>query len=412
MARDRLSDAKLRSAKPGAKQYKLYDGGGLFLLIHPNGSRYWRLKYRLAGKEKLFAVGIYPEMGLADARGQALDARRLVREGSDPVIERQRQRAGKAASTAETFQAIGEEWVASRTDNWSATYRDAIRSALAANLYPQIGGLPVRAINVPILRDALLLMERRGALVALRKVRMWASMVFRYAIATGRAENDPAAPLRGTFKSHKSRNFSALTKPGDFGKLIAQVRTYDGSVITKCGLLLMAYTFVRTGELRGAEWSEFDLKGAEWRILAERMKMGEPHVVPLSRQAMETLSELRALTGGSRWLFPNERNARKPMSENTILFALYRLGYHGRATGHGFRSSASTLLNELGFDPDVIERQLAHQERNKVRAAYHRAEYLTERRKMMQRWADYVDELSKEASLTVNSRHRSMPHRK
>ena len=191
--------------------------------------------------------------------------------------------------------------------------------------------------------------------------------------------------------------------------MIAQVRTYDGSVITKCGLLLMAYTFVRTGELRGAEWSEFDLKGAEWRILAERMKMGEPHVVPLSRQAMETLSELRALTGGSRWLFPNERNARKPMSENTILFALYRLGYHGRATGHGFRSSASTLLNELGFDPDVIERQLAHQERNKVRAAYHRAEYLTERRKMMQRWADYVDELSKEASLTVNSQHRSCP---
>ena len=178
MARDRLSDAKLRSAKPAAKQYKLYDGGGLFLLIHPNGSRYWRLKYRLAGKEKLFAVGIYPEMGLADARGQALDARRLIRQGSDPVVERRRQRAGKATSTAETFQAIGEEWVASRTDIWSATYRDAIRSALAANLFPQIGGLPVRAINVPILREALLLMERRGALVALRKVRMWASWFF------------------------------------------------------------------------------------------------------------------------------------------------------------------------------------------------------------------------------------------
>jgi integrase len=391
MAKDILSDAKLRSVKPASKPYKLYDGGGLFLLVQPNGSRYWRLKYRTAGKERLFAVGVYPEVGLADARERALDVRRLIREGSDPVVERRRQRLSTNAS-AETFKAIADEWIASRADSWSPSYVETVRSALAANLYPQIGGLPIRAINVPILRETLLLMEKRGALVALRKVRMWASLVFRFAIATGRAENDPAAPLRGTFKSQKGRNFSALTKSQEFGTLVARIKTYDG-MVTRSALLLAAYTFVRTGELRAAEWSEFDLDATEWRIPAERMKMRAPHFVPLARQAVDLLVELRALTGRSRWVFPNERNAGKPISENTMLYALYRLGYHGRATVHGFRASASTLLNELGFNPDVIERQLCHQERNKVRAAYHRAEYLAERRSMMQRWADYVDEL-------------------
>ena len=391
MARDHLSDAKIRRAKPGARPHKLYDGGGLFLLIHPNGSRYWRLKYRVAGKEKLFAIGVYPEVSLADARAKAIDARRVIREGGDPVAERRRHRAG---SSAPTFKTMAEEWIASRENQWSLTYREAVQSALAANLYPQIGGLPVRSITVPVLREALLLMERRGALAALRKVRMWASMVFRYAIATGRAEDDPAAPLRGTFKSHRSRNFAALTKAQEFGQLVARIRSYDGSPVTRCALLLMAYTFPRTGELRSAEWTEFDLDGAMWRIPAERMKMREAHAVPLSRQAMEVLAELRPLTANSRWVFPNERRPQKPMSENTMLYALYRLGYHSRATGHGFRSSASTLLNELGFDPDVIERQLAHRERNKVRAAYHRAEYLAERRELMQRWADYADALA------------------
>ena len=211
MARDHLSDAKIRHAKPAAKPYKLYDGGGLFLLVHPNGSRYWRLKYRLAGREKVFAVGVYPEVGLAEAREKALAARRLIRDGADPVVERRRRQAG---NTSNTFQAIAEDWIASRESDWSPSYRDAVQSALAANLYPQIGSLPVRSITVPVMRDELLLMERRGALSALRKVRMWASMVFRYAIATGRADSDPAAPLRGTFKAHKGRNFAALTKVG------------------------------------------------------------------------------------------------------------------------------------------------------------------------------------------------------
>jgi integrase len=390
MARDHLSDAKVRQAKPAAKPYKLYDGAGLFLLVHPNGSRYWRLKYRLAGKEKLFAVGVYPEVGLADAREKALGARRLIRDGGDPIAERRRHQIGNASNT---FQAMAGEWIASRENDWSPSYRNTVNAALTANLFPQIGTLPVRSITVPILRDALLLMERRGALSALRKVRMWASMVFRYAIATGRADNDPAAPLRGTFKAHKGRNFAALTKAEEFGQLLAKVHAYDGSPITRSALQLIAYTFTRTGELRAAEWAEIDLATATWRIPAERMKMREEHVVPLSTQAAQILSELRKLTEHSRWVFPNERNRLKPMSENTILYALYRMGYHSRATGHGFRASASSLLNELGFDADVIERQLAHRERNKVRAAYHRAEYLSERRDMMQQWANYVDGL-------------------
>src|SRR3954451_18960176 len=241
MARDRLTDFKVRQAKPGPKAYKLYDGGGLFLHVQPNGSRYWRLKYRTAGKEKLFAIGVYPEIGLSEARAKALEAKGLIRDGADPVVERRRHRAGQAAASAEIFQAIAEEWIAARGDTWGPTYREAVHSALAANLYPHIGALPIRSITVPILREALLYMEKRGTLAVLRKVRMWASLVFRYAIATGRSESDPAAPLRGTFKIPRSRNFSALTKQEEFGTLVKGVQSYDGSVTTRCALLLAAY---------------------------------------------------------------------------------------------------------------------------------------------------------------------------
>ena len=408
MARDQLTDTKIRQAKPGPKPYKLADGGGLFLLVHPNGSRYWRLKYRAAGKEKLFSIGVYPEITLADARLKTVEARRIIREGGDPVMERRRQRA-QAASSADTFQTIAEEWMASRENEWSPTYLHAVRSALAGNIYPHLGGYPIRSITVPIMREALLMMERRGALAALRKVRMWTSQVFRYAIATGRADIDPAAPLRGTFKAHKGRNFAALTKPEQFGELIAKIKAYDGSPVTRCALMVIAYTFVRTGELRGAEWSEFDFEGGTWRVPAQRMKMGEEHIVSLSRQALDVLAELKPLTGHSRLLFPNERKPNAAMSENTILYALYRMGYHSRATGHGFRSSASTMLNELGFDPDVIERQLAHRERNKVRAAYHRAEYLTERRRMMQAWAEHIEHLTSATRADPAAGRRAVP---
>jgi integrase len=392
MARDLLSELKVRQAKPSQRPYKLHDGGGLYLHVHPNGSKYWRKKFRYVGKERVFAIGVYPDVSLATAREEALNARRLIKAGIDPVADRRKLRINDATNT---FQAIAQEWIASQSNKWSPTYVETVKSSLAGNLYPRIGGLPLRSIDVQTLRNALLIIEKRGTLVALRKVRMWASGIFRYAIATGRAESDPAAPLRGTFQSHKPRNFAALTKPTDFGELVRRVRSYDGSIITRCGLLLMAYTFTRTIELRAAKWTEFDLDKATWKIPAERMKMGEEHIVPLSRQALTIINELKTLTSNSELLFPNENNAHKPMSHNTLLYALYRLGYHKRSTVHGFRSSASTLLNEeLDFDADVIERQLAHRERNKVRAAYHRAQYLLQRREMMQAWADYIDELA------------------
>ena len=395
MPRHQLSDLQIRRARPTSKARKLFDGGGLFVLVHPNGSRYWRLKYRHAGKERLLALGVYPQVGLSEARERADEAKRLVASGVDPVRDRRARRASTVAQSAQNFKAIAEEWIATRAPAWSASYTEAVRSALAANLYPQIGNMPVNSITVLVLREALLLMEKRGALVALRKVRMWASGVFRYAIATGRAEADPAAPLRGTFQAHKPHNFPALTKADELGKLLASIDTYDGSPITRAALKVLAYTFVRTGELRGAEWSEFDFAKRLWTIPAGRTKTRAPHLVPLSRQVINLLTELKPLSGGSRWVFPNERRPQQPMSENTILYALYRLGYHGRATGHGFRATASTLLNETGFDADVVERQLGHQERNKVRAAYHRAEYLDNRCEMMQKWADFTDDLRK-----------------
>ena len=388
-----LSATKIHQAKRPQKPYKLHDGAGLYLHVQTNGSKYWRLKFRHQGKERVFAIGVYPEVGLAAARDEAVKARRLIRDGLDPVAERKTLRASNLSS-AETFQAIAEEWIESQTNRWSPKYKEGVQAALAGNLYPRIGGTPIKAITVPIMRDALLVMEKREVLYALRKVRMWASGVFRYAIATGRADANPADTLRGTFKAHKPRNFAAITNRDDLGELVGKIRSYDGSIITRFALLLMVLTFTRTKELRWARWSEFDFERSEWTIPADRMKMGEEHVVPLSRQALAIIEELKPLTCTSEFLFPNENNPRKPMSENTMLYALYRLGYHKRSTVHGFRASASSLLNKMGFNPDWIERQLSHRERNKVRAAYHREEYLEERRGMMQHWADFIDGLA------------------
>ena len=400
MARDLLTDIKIRQAKPRQKPYKLHDGAGLYLHIQTNGSKYWRLKFRHSGKERVFAIGVYPEVPLAAAREQAFKARRLIGDGLDPVAERRRARG----SSAETFQVIAEEWIESQSNIWSASYKEGVQSALAANLYPRIGGTPIKAITVPVMRDALLVMEKREVLAALRKVRMWASGVFRYAIATGRAEANPAETLRGTFKAHKARNFAAITNRDELGDLVAKIRSYDGSIITRLALLLMVLTFTRTKELRWARWSEFEFERSEWTIPADRMKMREEHTVPLSRQALAIIEDLKLLRT-SDFLFPNENNPRKPMSENTMLYALYRLGYHNRSTVHGFRSSASSLLNKMGFNPDWIERQLSHRERNKVRAAYHREEYLEERRGMMQQWADFID------GLAAADTPRILPHR-
>ena len=386
-----ITDARARNAKAQPKAYKLADEKGLFLLVHPNGSKYWRLKYRLAGKEKLLAVGVYPETTLAEARELTGEARKLVKEGRDPVAERQAVKARAAVSAATTFEGVAREWMESRANKWAPSYAEMVESTLRSNLFPRIGCLPVASITAPVLLGALRPIEARGALEVVARARRWAGEVFRYAIATGRANDDPATVLKGALKTGQTTNYPAL-KRAELGDFLRKLTDYPGRPETRLAVTLLLLTFVRPGELRAAPWSEFDLEGCEWRIPAERMKARAEHVVPLSRQAVAAIEELRALTGHSPYLFPGGRGRVPYMSENTVNKAIAVLGYKGRIVGHGFRATASTILNESGrFPADAIERQLAHAERNKIRAAYHRAEYLTERRKMMQWWADTLD---------------------
>lgn len=386
-----LTDTRARNAKPGPKPSKLADGKGLFLLVHPNGSKYWRLKYRLAGKEKLLAIGVYPETTLAHARELAAAARKLIKAHRDPVAERQAERARAAVSTATTFEGVAREWMASRNDKWAPSYAEKVEAILATNLFPRIGRQPITSITAPMLLGALRPIEARGALEVAARARRWAGEVFRYAIATGRATDDPAAVLKGALKTGQPKHYPALRRD-ELGDFLRKLTEYPGRPETRLAVQLLMLTFVRPGELRAAQWPEFDLDGAEWRIPAARMKGRIEHVVPLSRQGLAVLRELQALTGHSDYLFPSDR-ARVPfISENTINKAIDVLGYKGRVVGHGFRATASTILNESGrFPPDAIERQLAHSERNRIRAAYHRAEYLAERRQMMQHWANLLD---------------------
>ncbi len=394
-----LTDAAARNARTRSKPYKLSDAKGLFLLVHPNGSKYWRLKYRIGGKEKLLALGVYPEIGLGEARELAGDARRLVKENKDPVAERQAARARAAVSAATTFEAVAKEWMQSRAKKWSPSYADKVDTVLTTNLFPRIGRMPIETITAPVLLGALRPIEARGALEVAARARRWAGEVFRYAIATGRGQNDPAAALKGALKTAQTQHYPALRRD-ELGDFVRKLVDYPGRPETRLAVHLLLLTFVRPGELRAAQWSEFNLQAAEWRIPSERMKGRTEHIVPLSSQALRLLEELRTLTGHGDYLFPSGR-ARVPcMSENTINKAIDVLGYKGRVVGHGFRATASTILNESGrFPVDAIERQLAHAERNKVRAAYHRAQYLVERRQMMQHWADLLDACRKGAEV-------------
>lgn len=409
-----LTDVKIRSARPKDKPYKLADSGGLYLLVAPNGGKYWRLKYRVDApketrKEKVLALGIYPEVPLAGyerkvregdviakewidgARDKRDKAKSALSVGKDPGAEkRQRIREAKLAAGS-TFRAIASEWIEKQGNVWSEVHAAQVESSLENNLFDDIGSRPIAEIEAPELLAVLRKIEARGSHEVRARVQQRASAVFRYGIANGYCVRDPAADLKGAFTPSKLKHFAALTAK-ELPEFFQKLERYEGDRITQLAVRFLLLTMVRTGELRGAEWTEFDLEAAEWRIPAERMKMGEPHVVPLSRQALAILKELKTLTVESRYVFPQKGNPAKVMSENTVLFALYRMGYHGRATGHGFRSTASTILNETGWKPDVIERQLAHQERNKVRAAYNRAMYLPERRKMMQMWADLLNQ--------------------
>ena len=386
-----LSDTRVRGAKPSDRQYKLYDGHGLFLLVTPTGGRLWRLKYRINGGEKLISLGAYPDVGLKRAREKRDEARKLLADGIDPSAQRQE----RCTALLETFEGVAEEWLELQSKSLAPETISILGSRLKSALYPYLGSKPVAAITAQEVLAALRRIEARGRHETAHRVRALAGRVLRYAVATGRAPHDVAADLKDALAPVKSKNFASVTDPRRVGELMRAIHGYSGHPVTSLALKLAPLVFVRPGELRAAEWSEFDLESAEWRIPGARMKkMGEPHVVPLSRQALAILRELQPLARGGRYLFPSLRTRDRPMSDNTINAALRRLGYTSEEqTGHGFRSMASTLLNEQGFPPDVIELQLAHAERNKVRAAYNKAQRLPERRKMMQAWADYLDGL-------------------
>ena len=385
-----LSEAKIRTSKPGERTYKVFDERGLFMLVTPSSGRLWRFRYRHRGVEKLLALGAYPDVPLKCAREKRDEARRVVADGVDPSAKRQAERA----ASADTFQAIAAEWLQLQSKALAVETMEILGTRLKSFLYPYIGSRPVKEITAQELLSALRRIEARGKHETAHRVRALVGRVFRFAVATGRAERDVAADLKDALAPVKSRNFASVTDPARVGQLLRAIEGYDGQPITALALKLAPLVFVRPGELRGAEWKEFDLEGAEWRIPGVRMKMGEQHVVPLSRQAVAILRELQVLTGDWRFVFPSLLSRDRPMSDNTINSALRRLGYSGdEQTAHGFRSTASTLLNEQGFPPDVIELQLAHVERNKVRGAYSKAQRLAERRDMMQKWADYLDAL-------------------
>lgn len=373
---------------------KSFDGGGLYLDVRENGSRYWRMKYRFAGKERLLSFGVYPEVSLAEARTRRDDARAVIRNGQDPGAVKRATKQARKVAAANSFEAVGREWLAKQKPKLAASTHAKSEWMLVDNVFPWLGSRPIAEIDAPELLAVLRRIESRGANETAHRTKEKCGQVFRYAIATGRALRDPSADLRGALAPIVRTSRAAVTEPARMGELLRALDGYSGQFVTRCALRLAPLVFVRPGELRRAEWSEFDLDGALWRIPGVKMKMGDEHLVPLSRQAVEILRELQPLTGRGRYVFPSLRSSGEPMSENTINAALRRLGYDkATMTGHGFRAMASTRLNEMGWKPDVIERQLAHAERNKVRAAYNRAQHLAERREMMQSWSDHLDSL-------------------
>ncbi|MCL5272695.1 MAG: tyrosine-type recombinase/integrase [Gammaproteobacteria bacterium] len=392
-----LTVLKINSAKPKEKAYKLTDQKGLYLLVNPSGSKLWKLKYRFAGKEKKLSLGAYPEISLAEAREKQIDARRMLMNDVDPGLLKQSKKRSLRESAENSFESIAREWHTRFYSKWTKGHAERILIRLEQNIFPYIGKRPIMEIKAPEILAALRRVEARGAIETAHRIHQICGQVFRYAIATGRAERDPSADLRGALQPVVKRHHATIVDPIEVGKLLRNIHEYKGFQITKCALRLAPLVFVRPGELRKAEWNEFNLDAAEWRIPADKMKMRSVHIVPLSKQALDILQELASLTGHGKYVFPGLRSSRRPMSETTILGALRRLGYTSdEMTGHGFRSMASTLLNEQGWNRDAIERQLAHAERNNIRAAYNYAEYLPERRKMMQWWADYLDELVQE----------------
>jgi integrase len=391
-----LSDPAVKKAKPETKPYKMADGQGLYLQVQPSGAKYWRFKYRIAGKEKLLAIGVYPDTPLALARKKRDEARELLAMGGDPSEAKRTKKQQEKTTAANTFEAVAREWVENRSNDWTEGHKALTLRTLEQDAFPSLGHRPIAEITSAELLATVRAIEKRGALEIASRVLQRCSAVFRHGIASDMCKNNPAFKMSEALKSPKRSHYNTIDK-GGFPQLLRAIDSYQGSPLTTYALQLMALTFTRTSELIEAEWCEIDLDKAEWLIPAERMKMRRPHLVPLSPQAVAVFREAAKLSGNRRHVFPNRNEPTKPASKAIILRALGRMGYTGKMTGHGFRSAASTMLNEhktkWGIHRDAIEMQLAHVEKNASRAAYNFAEYLDERRAMMQQWANYLDKL-------------------
>lgn len=390
-----LTNLQVKSAKPKEKQYTLADGKGLCLLVLPTGGKYWHFRSKVGGKEVRMSFGTYPEISLADARERRDEARRQIASGISPADARKAQKAARAESDLNSFEVVAREWFQKFSPMWSASNAEKVKARLEKDLFPWIGQRPIAELKAPELLATLRRIEERGAVDTAHRVKQNCGQIFRYAIATGRAERDVSSDLKDALGRTRKKHLAAITDPKDVGPLLRAIDDFKGSFVVRSALRLAPLVFVRPGELRQAEWAEFDLEKAEWSIPAQRMKMKESHLVPLSRQAISILKELHPLTGNSKYLFPSIRTNIRPMSDNTINAALRRIGYtSSEMTGHGFRAMARTILDEvLGFRPDFIEHQLAHAVRDPNGRAYNRTAHLEERRRMMQHWADYLDGL-------------------
>jgi integrase len=402
-----LTDTAIRNAKPADKARKLFDGGGLYLEVAPSGGKWWRLKYRYGGKEKRLSLGVYPDVSLKGARERRDEARKLLANDIDPSEHRQAQKAAKEDRAANSFEVVAREWHAKHLPSWTDKHAETIIRRLELNVFPWLGGKPVADITAPQLLQVIRRIEERGALETAHRVLGCCGQVFRYAVATGRAERDPSGDLRGALPPVKSRHFAAATEPDQIAAVLRAIDGYEGTLPVRCALRLAPLVFVRPGELRKAEWADIDLDAAEWRYTVT--KTNTPHIVPLSRQAVAILRELQPLTGRGRYVFPSARSASRPMSDNAVLAAMRRMGIgKDEMSGHGFRAMARTILDEvLGFRPDYIEHQLAHTVRDPNGRAYNRTVHLPERHKMMQAWADYLDKLKAGAKVIPLHENRS-----
>ncbi|HBV2906612.1 TPA: tyrosine-type recombinase/integrase [Citrobacter freundii] len=388
----KLNARQVDTTKPKDKPYKLADGGGLYLLVNPNGAKYWRLKYRVAGKEKLLALGVYPDVTLADARAKRDEAKRGIAGGIDPNEAKREEKATREAQINNTFQDLATEWHSSKLKKWSAGYASDIMEAFNKDVFPYIGKKPIAEIKPLELLNVLRRMEGRGATEKAKKVRQRCGEVFRYAIVTGRAEYNPAPDLTSAMQGHESNHYPFLNAP-ELPAFFEALSRYSGSELVVLAARLLIITGLRTGELRGASWQEIDEQAAVWEIPAERMKMRRPHMVPLSQQALSIIARIREITGRYPLMFPGRNDPRKTMSEASINQVFKRIGYVGKVTGHGFRHTMSTILHEQGYNTAWIETQLAHVDKNSIRGTYNHAQYLDGRREMLQWYADYMDSL-------------------